>query len=108
MDAYHYICIICHSDIYYNRVKYHGAVCNRPDCSTSVDKNHTGYSEDHPKAVSICRSCSGLKKRQSGISTFFQPRLVFYFIKQRKNARMQVLVKSVYVRIWPMYLRIWT
>ena len=72
MDAYHYICIICHSDIYYNRVKYHGAVCNRPDCSTSVDKNHTGYSEDHPKAVSICRSCSGLKKRQSGISTFFQ------------------------------------
>ena len=72
MDTYHRICVLCHSDTYYNCVKCHEAVCKRPDCSTSVDKRHTGYSEDHLKAVSTSKLCSGSKKRQSIISTFFQ------------------------------------
>ena len=92
MDTYHCICVLCHSDTYYNCVKCHEAVCNRPDCSTSVDESHTGYGEDHPKAVSICKSCSGSKKRQSSISTFFLPRFIFSFITQCKNARIQVFV----------------
>ena len=77
MDTYHRICVLCHSDTCYNCVKCHEAVCNRPDSSTSVNESHNGYSEDHLKAVSICKLCSGSKKRQSSISTFFQPRLVF-------------------------------
>ena len=101
MDNYHCICSLCHSDTYYNCVKCHEAACNRPNCYRSIDESHTGYSDVHLKAVS-----SGSKKRQSSISTFFQPRLVFSFITQRKNARIQVLVKPVYVRIWPVYLRI--
>ena len=92
MATYHRICVLYHSDTYYNYVKCQETVCNRPDCSTSVDESHTGYSEDHPKAVSICKSCSGSKKRQSSVSTFFRPRFVFSFITQRKNARILVLV----------------
>ena len=90
--------MLCHSDTYHSCAKCHEAVCNRPDCYTSVNESHTGYSEDHPKAGSICKSCSGSKKRQSSISTLFHPRFVFPFITQRKNAR------NAYVRIWPVYV----
>ena len=75
-DPHERVCILCNSSTYYNCVKCGEAICNRPDCSSSVDENHPGYSEDHPKAVSICVACSSSKKRQSNISTFFQPRFV--------------------------------
>ena len=67
MDTYR-TCVLCHSDTYYNCVKCHEIVCNRPNCSTSVDESHTGYSEDHPKAACIYKLCSGSKKRQATIS----------------------------------------
>ena len=51
MNTYHRISVLCHSDTYYNYNKCHKVVCNRPDCSTSVDENPTGYNEDHPKAA---------------------------------------------------------
>ena len=104
MDTYR-ICVFRHSDTYYNCVKCHKVV---PNCSTPVDESHTGYGEDHLKAVSICKLCSGSKKRQSSISTFFQPRFIFSFITQCKNTHIQVLVESVYVRIWPAYVGIST
>ena len=85
----------------FNCVKCHEAVCNGPDCSTSLDESQD--SEDHPKAASICKSCSGSKKRQSSISTLFQARFIFFLITQHKNTHTQVLVKSVYICIWPVY-----
>ena len=85
MDTCHCISVLCHSETYYNCVKCHKAVCNRPDCSTFVNESHPGYSEDYPKAVSICKFHSGSKKRQSSISTFFQSSFVFTFITQCKN-----------------------
>ena len=46
---------------------------NQPECAKPVDESTEGYSEEHPKAVGICITCSVAvtRKRQSSISTFF-------------------------------------
>ena len=56
-----------------NCVKCHEAVFNQPECAKPVDESTEGYSEEHPKAVGICITCSVAvtRKRQSSISTFF-------------------------------------
>ena len=43
MDTYHLICVLCQSDTYYNCIKYHKAVCNGPDSSTSVDESQSAF-----------------------------------------------------------------
>ena len=105
MDTYHYICVLSHSDTYHNCVKCHKALCNRPDYSTFVNESHTGYSEDHPKAASICKSCSGSKKRQASISTFFNKCL--YFLLSH-NAKLLIYrsLQSLYMSIFDLYISI--
>ena len=81
MDTYR-ICALCHSDTYYNCVK-----CHKDICSTSVDESHTGYSEDHPKAVSIFKLCSGSKKDSLVYLHFFSQGSYFLL---SANAKMLV------------------
>ena len=53
------------------------ASCNRPTCSTHVQPDVEGYSEDHPKSVSICNQCKTRQEKkptasgQMCLSNFF-------------------------------------
>ena len=65
-----YQCEKCDNKTYYSCVKCSSPVCNRPDCSEPVSPSTIGYSEDHPKRVSLCSKCIK-KKKQSNLSSFF-------------------------------------
>ena len=62
----HYSCVKC---------KY--AISNRPTCSTPVEPDVKGYSEDHSKSVSICNQCKTKQEKkptasgQLSLSNFF-------------------------------------
>ena len=73
MNPCKHCCVFCTAETYCNCVKCHEAVSNRPEYVKLVDESTNGYSEDHPKAVGICITCSAAvtRKRQSSISTFF-------------------------------------
>ena len=50
-------CKHCSNQTHYSCVKCKSLVCNRPTCSTPVETDVQGYSEEHPKAVGICNKC---------------------------------------------------
>ena len=50
-------CKHCSNQTHYSCSKCKCLVYNRPTCSTPVEIDVQGYSEEHPKAVGICNEC---------------------------------------------------
>ena len=50
-------CKHCSNQTRCSCVKRKSLVCNRPTCSTPVETDVQGYSEEHPKAAGICNEC---------------------------------------------------
>ena len=52
------VCMLCACNTFYPCVTCDCGICNRPSCSRTVDTTHLAYSEEHPKKISECNTCS--------------------------------------------------
>ena len=71
-------CKQCNNETHYSYIKCRYAIYSRPTCSTPVEPDVKGYSEDHPKSVSICNQWNTKQEKkptasgQMSLSNFFR------------------------------------
>ena len=93
-------CKHCSNQTHYSCVKCKFLVFNRPTCSTPVEADVQGYSEEHPKAVGICNKCKTKPEKShveqyKGLSMNFLARKGHYHRNQVNILNQQLTSKKL-------------